>query len=276
MKIRIVSDLHVDVNKQGNFGFRHENQDILLIAGDIAGSYRKEKQWLEGLSKDITCPIYVVAGNHLGYEYLYEPMHFFDDKVTGTKQWSIDYLKNNTPKNVHYLDGDYVDIGEYIIFGGTMYSDYKLYPNQELSQRAGENYLNDFRYVYTLDKKKRVVRPVNTGDYIQWHRLFMRRLRACLKKTDKNIIVLSHFAPSPKSISEKYRKGIDVAINASYCSNLEKFIMDNPRIKLWVHGHMHDSFDYTIGDCRVVCEPYGYSRENNVGHRRYLGKVIEI
>ena len=276
MKIRIVSDLHVDVNKQGNFGFRHETQDILLIAGDIAGSYRKEEQWLEGLSKDITCPIYVVAGNHLGYDYLYEPMHFFGDKVTGTKQWSIDYLKNNTPKNVHYLDGDYVGIGEYIIFGGTMYSDYKLYPNRELSQRAGENYLNDFRYVYTLDKKKKVVRPVNTDDYIQWHRLFMRRLRACLKKTDKNILVLSHFAPSPKSISEKYRKGIDVAVNASYCSDLEKFIMDNPRIKLWVHGHMHDSFDYNVGDCRVVCEPYGYSRENKIGHRRYLGKVIEI
>ena len=50
MKIRIVSDLHVDVNKDGNFGFRHEDQDVLFIAGDIAGSYDKEIKFLKGLS----------------------------------------------------------------------------------------------------------------------------------------------------------------------------------------------------------------------------------
>ena len=27
---------------------------------------------------------------------------------------------------------------------------------------------------------------------------------------------------------------------------------------LWVHGHTHDSFDYQIGNCRVVCNPRGY------------------
>lgn len=277
MDIRIVSDLHIDVNRQGNFGFRHEKQDILLIAGDIAGSYTKELSWLQGLTKDITCPIFVVAGNHLGYEYKFDIDYYFnDDKKIGTKQWSIDYLKKNCPSNIHYLDNDFVDIGDYIVFGGTMYSDYKLYPNKELSQKAGEQYLNDFRYVYMVDKKQKIIRPVNTDDYIQWHRLFMRRLKACLKKTDKNIIVLSHFAPSSKSISEKYRKGTDIAVNASYCSDLEKFILDNPRIKMWVHGHMHDSFDYYVGNCHVICEPYGYSRENKIGHRRYFGKLIQI
>ena len=27
---------------------------------------------------------------------------------------------------------------------------------------------------------------------------------------------------------------------------------------LWVHGHMHDSFDYRLGRTRVVCNPRGY------------------
>ena len=27
---------------------------------------------------------------------------------------------------------------------------------------------------------------------------------------------------------------------------------------LWVHGHTHDSFDYQVGNCRVVCNPRGY------------------
>jgi hypothetical protein len=29
---------------------------------------------------------------------------------------------------------------------------------------------------------------------------------------------------------------------------------------LWVHGHVHDSFDYTVGKCRVIANPRGYAR----------------
>ena len=35
-------------------------------------------------------------------------------------------------------------------------------------------------------------------------------------------------------------------------------IMDNPNIKLWIHGHVHNNFDYMIGDTRVICNPRGY------------------
>ena len=274
MKIRIVSDLHIDVNSQGNFGFRHEEQDILLIAGDIAGSYEREIKWLNGLCKDVN-NIVAVAGNHLGYDYK-DPMNYFLrsydlDRIRGTKQWSIDEIKKQCPQ-VNYLDNEYIDIGDYIIFGGTMYSDYKLYENIDLSKRTGEAYLNDFRYVHVYDK---VVRPITTDDYQKYHAKFMRKLRKCLKETTKDIIVLTHFAPSPQSISEKYQKG-NVYLNASYCSNMEKFIKSNPRIKLFVHGHMHDSFDYYIGQCRVVCEPYGYSHENKIGARKYKGRLIEL
>ena len=27
---------------------------------------------------------------------------------------------------------------------------------------------------------------------------------------------------------------------------------------LWVHGHTHNSFDYQVGNCRVVCNPRVY------------------
>lgn len=291
MQLRITSDLHVDVNQDGNFGFRHQQQDILFIAGDIAGSYERELKFLQGLSKDITCPIYVVAGNHLGYDYYlnaYYDYYIGDgfgsfhgrkaNPLHRTKQWSIDYLKKNMPENITYLDNDYVDIGEYIIFGGTMYSDYKLYPNKELSQRIGEMYLNDFRCVYIYDKKIKAVRPVNTDDYISYHSLFKRRLNKCIKETNKPIIVISHFAPSSQSISSKYTKGNQVSINASYASNMDKYIKSNPKIKYWIHGHMHDEFDYMIGDTRVICCPFGYhiNGEQKQSPRRWLGKCIEI
>ena len=34
--------------------------------------------------------------------------------------------------------------------------------------------------------------------------------------------------------------------------------MDNPNMKLWIHGHVHNNFDYMIGDTRVICNPRGY------------------
>jgi hypothetical protein len=29
-------------------------------------------------------------------------------------------------------------------------------------------------------------------------------------------------------------------------------------VSLWIHGHTHTAFDYTVGNTRVVCNPRGY------------------
>lgn len=282
MKARLVSDLHIDINRDGNFGFRHKECDVLFIAGDIAGDYRREEKFLNGLATDLTCPIFVVAGNHLGYDYyknqaLEGLWEIKPNPLDGEKQWSINHIKKNVPENVHYLDNDYVELENYIVFGGCMYSDYKLYPNEDLSKRSGEMYLNDFRYVMIHDKKLNVVRPINTDDYQNLHKKFVQKLKKCIKETDKDIIVLSHFAPSIQSISNKYLDQGNVYLNASYASNMENFILQNERIKYWHHGHVHDSFDYMIGQCRVICSPYGYSgREQKVSPKKWYGKEIEI
>ncbi|WP_210336812.1 metallophosphoesterase family protein [Aquamicrobium zhengzhouense] len=34
------------------------------------------------------------------------------------------------------------------------------------------------------------------------------------------------------------------------------------RPDLWVHGHVHDTFDYRVGSTRVVANPKGYRNEN--------------
>jgi len=33
-------------------------------------------------------------------------------------------------------------------------------------------------------------------------------------------------------------------------------------VPLLLHGHVHRSLDYTIGNTRVVCNPKGYANEN--------------
>lgn len=44
---------------------------------------------------------------------------------------------------------------------------------------------------------------------------------------------------------------------------------------LWIHGHTHNSFDYTLGATRVVVNPHGYKDvEVNPQFDRQL--VIEL
>lgn len=286
--IRLVSDLHIDVNRDGNFGFKNREQDALFIAGDIAGSYEKEIKWLKGLSSTVHSPVFAVCGNHLGYEYYtdaeYMDMQLFGYKkqnpLIGTKQWSIDKIKESVPENIHYLDNEWVEWNNYIIFGGCMYADYHLYENEDLCKRSGEAYLNDFRYVHIYDKEMNVVRPVNTDDYQKYFDIFKQKLIECINETNnsgKDIIILSHFTPSIRSISERYLNQGNVYLNASYASNLDYFIRANKRIKYFFHGHVHSEFDYYIGQCRVVCCPYGYKgREQLISPKKWYGKTIDI
>ena len=88
------------------------------------------------------------------------------------------------------------------------------------------------------------------------------KTRVELLSPDKKFIVMTHHSPSMKSVHPKF--GVDALNYAFSNTRLEDFIMDNPNIKYWVHGHTHDSHDYMIGECRVVCNPRGYARQGSV------------
>ena len=45
------------------------------------------------------------------------------------------------------------------------------------------------------------------------------------------------------------------------------------RAPLWIHGHTHTAFDYTVRGTRVVCNPRGYAGEQT-GFRADL--VVEV
>lgn len=75
------------------------------------------------------------------------------------------------------------------------------------------------------------------------------------KYKDKKIVIVTHFAPSKKSIHHKYEGD---RANRYFVNDLDDFILANPNIKCWIHGHTHSSLDYKIGECRVICNPRGY------------------
>jgi Icc-related predicted phosphoesterase len=68
-------------------------------------------------------------------------------------------------------------------------------------------------------------------------------------------VVVTHHAPHPNSVHPRFAGN---AINAAFVSDLGAAMGS---AVLWIHGHTHDSFDYTVRGTRVVANPRGYCRK---------------
>lgn len=66
--------------------------------------------------------------------------------------------------------------------------------------------------------------------------------------------MITHHAPSFRSVSPRFAGS---PLNGGFVSDLDGFIASHP-IRIWIHGHTHDSFDYRIGATRILANPFGY------------------
>jgi hypothetical protein len=49
-------------------------------------------------------------------------------------------------------------------------------------------------------------------------------------------------------------------VNAGFITDLTPLL---DKATLWVHGHVHDSFDYRVNGARVVANPRGYAKNRS-------------
>lgn len=87
--------------------------------------------------------------------------------------------------------------------------------------------------------------------------------RAYIEKTlavpfDGATVVVTHHAPHPGSLHPRFGNEL---LSAAYVSDLTQ-VIEAGKPDLWVHGHVHSSFDYRIYGTRIICNPHGYGHEN--------------
>jgi Icc-related predicted phosphoesterase len=88
---------------------------------------------------------------------------------------------------------------------------------------------------------------------------------------DGPTVVITHHAPSMRSVHPRFA---DSLISAGFVSDCTSLL---GRANLWVHGHTHDSFDYTVYGTRVLCNPRGYCRDGvNENPAFDAGLCVEI
>ncbi len=254
MKLAIASDLHVEF---GDIDLKNEGgADVLILAGDIVMLKDLDKQsergetarnFFQRVSFQFPKVLYVM-GNH---------EHYSGDFAKGRQRFQ-DFCDSHAITNITLLDKESVVIDGYDFHGGTLWTDFNDMDTFTMHNAATA--MNDYNGVK------------NTDDTVSWkflpkhalrdHQKMRNYLQVCMDnyresgRTDNRVVVITHHAPSRLSIHEKYAH--DNLMNGNFYTNLNEFILANPQIQLWIHGHMHDPFDYGLGGTRVVCNPRGY------------------
>jgi Icc-related predicted phosphoesterase len=110
--------------------------------------------------------------------------------------------------------------------------------------------MNDFFVIKKADRKHLI--PEDTVDLFQESKRYIFETLATAG--DRKTVVVTHHGVSPLSIQEQFRGD---SLNCAFMTDISNEIIDHGPY-LWVHGHTHNSFDYTLGKTRVVVNPYGY------------------
>ncbi len=245
-KIKIISDVHLE-HRQNEPPFDVGSGEILILAGDIlCAKYLKRNGPLNAVFENFLneCSwnykhILYVLGNHSFYGYNYE----------GTKKT----IKEHLPSNFHLLDNDTFSYKDWTFIGTTLWTDFRN--ENSLEMMEAQCVMNDYKMI-RIGSNYRKLTPEDT---LRFHKESKAYLLKQLETLKENVFVISHHAPSYQSIAPQFK----CSANGAYVSDLDDLILSHPQIKYWCHGHTHSSWDYNIGQCRVICNPVGYPGENS-------------
>ena len=265
MKIRVMSDLHVDVNKKySRKRFYWNDRDILtIIAGDIAGSLEVAAPFLR---KHFNNALFI-GGNHILYNR--------DNK--SIQQLHRDYSAEfPLDSAVSYLENDYKEVDGVVFIGATLWTDYTYGGNREENMLSAANGMNDFAYGLFEEGGDVPLRARHCLDMFEESLSFIKAVYDKFCNSEKKIVLIVHHGISPRALPENYR---NPEYDAAYTSDLEDYLIQNlPNLALVVHGHIHRRFQYNIGPIPVVCNPCGYVIDCEDRRRPIWNKdlIIEI
>jgi Icc-related predicted phosphoesterase len=193
--------------------------------------------------------------------------HYNGDFATsGNKLKSM--LESNMLSNVYLLDKESKVIDDVTFIGGTLWTD--MNKEDGITMQHVSRRMNDFR-ICKNSSKQVSYRTFEEGkakfherdaylspqDAIDDHKKMVDYIQTVIEgKFDQKFVVVGHHAPSKASTHPRYKD--ELLMNGAYSSDLNKFILAHPQIKLWTHGHTHEDFDYMVGSTRIVCNPRGY------------------
>lgn len=246
MRIALCSDLHLEFG--GPIPNLIADADVLVLAGDICEAKKMHQfvDLLQQVSNHYTAVI-MVAGNHEAYRGEFT-------KSKNTIRALVEPFGN-----IYFLDKELVTI-DGVVFGGCTLWSY-ISPMQEWFAARG---MNDYHLI--TNQTRTGYRKLRPSDTVFDH---SQSVIWIIQQNPKIDVMVTHHAPSLRSIAPEYQRH---DLNCCYATDLE-YLMPNKQV--WIHGHMHNAFDYTVDGCRVLCNPRGYHGHEAIA-QTFSVQVVEI
>jgi len=232
MKIQLLSDLHIEFEA---FDYVDTDADVLVLAGDI---HLNERGILWAMEHVTDKPVLYVLGNHEYYGKAYPklPESIKEELLVS---------------NIHLLEKDVVTIDGVNFLGCTLWTDFNLFGNPRVAGSECQQLMTDYKKI----RRSPSYSKIRSLDIARIHRQSLDWLTSELaNRQGETNVVITHHGPSIRSLPEGEETMI---VRAAYVSNLE-YVMHDFEPSLWLHGHVHQSCDYYVGNCRVRCNPRGY------------------
>lgn len=243
MRLQILSDMHIDI--VGGFVLElADGVDAVLVPGDVCESATAGMAFLRTHIPP-PMPIVMTLGNH----------EFFGHHIVEERRAAREAAREH---GITLLDDTTAVIGGVRFPGGTLWTDYCLYGEHRKldAMQAAQKSILDYKHIGLHAEHALPFTPDASRALHRQARAFLEGELA--RPFAGPTVVVTHHAPHPGSTHARFAGN---PINPAFISDLSALIAAS-RPALWVHGHVHNSFDYRVGDTRIVCNPRGYGREN--------------
>ena len=202
MRFYVLSDLHLEF---APFTPPPVETDAVILAGDIHTGHHGVR-W--ALATFPNVPVIYVLGNH----------EFYNQKL----QKLLAQLHEETQgTNVHLLENEVLQLGEVVILGATLWTDFALHGNPVVAEVTAQTGMNDFRRIRTLPQYRRLKAAETRG----LHQASLRWLGEQISTRKGNkIVVVTHHAPSWQSVPACFEGDL---LNPAFASDLSQFILEH-------------------------------------------------
>jgi predicted MPP superfamily phosphohydrolase len=255
MKIGLISDIHAEMNDLSKFNkLNFTGLDILVVAGD---TWYKDKGY-NFIKKNIMklypkLEIVFVCGNH----------DYWTSSFESVLARYIDI--SNKDSKFHFLENNYIIIGNVGIVGATLWTDYNN--ENPLSLCLAPTYMNDYHKIRTSYGNTRL----HPNYLLQRHQQSLAVIEDTLdylkkeKKLEK-LIVVTHHAPF---LDYRFmKKPVDSTSCFYFYSDLYNKVNEFRTLpNYWLYGHTHDNLifsqQYKKGEVTYLSNALGYPFEPN-------------
>jgi predicted phosphodiesterase len=247
MRLQLISDLHSEFWSPAQLFERItivSDLDFLVIAGDTVVPGRQPEANMKAVFRHFSSlakNVILAEGNHEYYGSL---------STEETEKRIQDML----PANYHWLRNNELTIDGIHFFGGAMW-----FNNDDGLNQFYEREMNDFNLIKHFTK---------------W--VYDRNKEFTAKATElvrPETIVVTHYLPHSSCTPEKFK---NEPTNRFFVCD-QTALIEQKRPRLWLFGHTHMPCDHTLGETRLVCNPFGYPNETyKINGNPYPVAVFDI